>query len=751
MDIPHIFGIRHLSPAGAWHLCRFLDKKEPKLVLIEGPDDFDDVIKDMADSKTEPPIAVMAYTNDIPVRTILYPLAEYSPEYQAVKWCCNNKIECHFIDMPSEVFLAISNTDEEYKSSEQGDESAYKILDKKIGEDGHDMFWERTVEHTLDTEGYHKGSNLFGSELRKLEKTTESNNLLNQVRESYMLYKLEQFYKQGYAPEEIVIVTGSYHVAGLEGETEKMTTKEYSLLPKVSTNHTLMPYSYYRLSSRSGYGAGNQAPAYYEKIWRGLNKMDLDYPVEHYMSEIAAFQRKNGTPVSSAHVIEAVRLADSLAALRGSSIPVLRDIRDAAITCIGEGKFSLISHAVADTEIGTKIGSLPEGVSRTSIQSDFYNKLKELKLEKYRSVVSKELNLDLRENRNVVSKKSAFLDLNRSFFLNQLKVLNIDFAQKQNVNQQDATWSEKWRLTWTPETEIQLVESALKGDTIMQAVSFEFKERAEKSADIGEVAHIIEDAFACGMEETITYVIKIFQNMSVDTVAVRQIATAINSLSQVIQYKDIRNNNTDSLIPVMQELFYRACINLPSECVCDDAAAITMSEAMGQLNTASILYDFLNVKEWLKVLKDVAAADDLNPRLSGYSTAILLERGVIDEQELQINIKRRLSDGIPAELGASWFEGLSSKNRYSLIARLSVWKCLDEYLDTLEDEEFKKALVFLRRAFADFTSGQKDEIAENLGEIWQVNVQQVSEDINKELNKDEQQLVEELGEFDFDF
>lgn len=107
---------------------------------------------------------------------------------------------------------------------------------------------------------------------------------------------------------------------------------------------------------------------------------------------------------------------------------------------------------------------------------------------------------------------------------------------------------------------------------------------------------------------------------------------------------------------------------------------------------------------------------------------------------------------MPAELGAGWFEGLAMKNHYALIARLSLWESLDNYLDTLNDEEFKRALVFLRRAFADFSAVEKDEIAENLGEIWGLNGQQVSEVINADLKEEEQQIiVESLDGFDFDF
>ena len=65
-----------------------------------------------------------------------------------------------------------------------------------------------------------------------------------------------------------------------------------------------------------------------------------------YLSRIAAYLRESGTPVSSAGVIEAVRLALELARMRGGKIPALRDLRDAAVTCLGEGSLAAVSLAV---------------------------------------------------------------------------------------------------------------------------------------------------------------------------------------------------------------------------------------------------------------------------------------------------------------------------------------------------------------------------------------------------------------------
>ncbi len=750
MGEPYFFGIRHLSPAGAYHLRQFLGEQKPRLVLVECPGDLNDQLENMTRPETKTPIAILAYTKETPVRTLLYPFAEYSPEYQAVLWCHENQVPCRFIDLPSDVFLSLpSERQMETGEGEEGRMSVYAGLDQAAGDDGHDTFWERVLEHAESAEGYRQGANTFGSSLRSLTEGKDGDWAETVVREAYMKRQIEDAVLEGFAPEEIVVVTGSYHVEGLR-HTEPMTDEELALLPRTEANHTLMPYSYYRLSSRSGYGAGNKAPAYYRLLWEALIKGEPMRTAYSYLSRIAAYQRTQGNPVSSAETIEAVRLASSLAALRGGTVPALRDLRDAAVTLMGAGSFAAVSLAVADTEIGTEIGMLPEGVSRTSIQEDFYRQLKERKLEKYRGLTAQDLSLDLRENRNVASEKAAFLDLSRSFFLHRLRVLGIHFATLQKVNQENATWAEKWVVRWSPEAEIELVEAALKGDTVAQAASFALKERVERAPDMGEIAAVIEDAFTCGMVEDVRYATAALQAMAVDAAALEELAATARRLSVVIQYGSIRRLSAEPLIPILEQIFYRSCLILPGSCVCDDGASGVILEAVERLNTAALAHDFLDRAEWLRALRETAGRDDLNTKLSGFAAAILLERGDMDSGQLRLEVQRRLSKGVPADLGAGWFEGLAMKNRYALIARLSLWESLDEYLDTLDDEEFKRALVFLRRAFADFSSAEKDGIAENLGEIWGLNGQQVSEAVNAAASEEEQKLIESLEDFDFD-
>lgn len=748
MKEPILFGVRHLSPAGAWHLRQLLEEVRPKLVLVEGPSDLTAQIPNITRAETKPPVAILAYTQEAPVRTILYPFAEYSPEYQAILWAYQNSVPCRFMDLPSDVFLAISSVRLSSQDGEEGRANVYEALNRQAGEDGHETFWERTLEHSAASGAYHEGANAFGAQIRELTAGQDEDWPETVVREAYMRRQIEQAVSEGFAPEEIVAVTGAFHVEGLK-TTAPMTDEECDALPRVPANQTLMPYSYYRLSSRSGYGAGNKAPAYYSLLWEAMRRGQPGRAARSYLSRIAGWQRAHGSPVSSAEVIEAVRLSYALSELRGSAVPALRDLRDAAVTCLGHGSFAAISQAVADTEIGTEIGELPEGVSRTSIQQDFYRQLKDLKLEKYRALTAQDLPLDLRENRMVKSEKSAFLDLERSFFLHRLRVLRVCFAQKQAVSQDNATWSEPWVLRWSPEAEIELVEAALKGDTIAQAASFEMKERVEGANGMGMLAEVIEDAFTCGMPGAVQYATEALQAMAVDAAALDDLGATAHRLSVVVQYGSIRKLDASPLEPILQQLFLRACLILSSSCVCDDGGAAAVTEAMERLNAAALAHEFLDQTLWLTALQETAGRDDLNTRCSGFAAAILLERGEMDSERLSIEVQRRLSKGVPADLGAGWFEGLAMKNRYALIARLSLWESLSDYLDTLDAEEFKRALVFLRRAFADFSAREKSDIAENLGEVWQLDVQQVSETLNAPATAEEKELLAGLDDFDF--
>ena len=189
---------------------------------------------------------------------------------------------------------------------------------------------------------------------------------------------------------------------------------------------------------------------------------------------------------------------------------------------------------------------------------------------------------------------------------------------------------------------------------------------------------------------------------------------------------------------------------MPSESFCDNNAAVELSKSIIIMHTVVENHDFLDRERWYSLLLEISKRDDLNTKISGLAMAILLEAGKIDNEVLGKEVEKRLSKGVPADLGATWFEGLSMKNHYTLIARLGLWKKLQNYISNLDEEEFKRALLFLRRAFADFTSNEKHDIAENIAEIWGLNKNDVSAVINDDLGENEKEIIAGLEEFDFD-
>lgn len=784
---PHFFGVRHLSPAAAWHLRQLLDRVRPKLVLIEGSDDADELIPHIVSPKSKLPIAILAYTADAPVRTFVYPLATYSPEYQALVWCRENKAKVRFMDLPASVFLGLMDRDDgtavlEQEKTEEAEKKekdkptlaqtlgadeeeaeAVSIIQEKLkrdsvydkiaalaGEPDYETYWERHFEQLRADDTYLNAARSYGAELRSMEDFSTRRAAENLVREAYMRRKIQQAIADGFKPEQIVVVTGAFHATALGPELPPMTDEELEKLRKRESKMTLMPYSFFKLSSQSGYGAGNHAPAYFEMVWNGFNKNLAASLPTLFLTNVVRELRTSGTFRSTAEVIEGVRLAEAIADMK-NSLPTLRELQDAAVTLLGQGDPAVVRESLLRVEVGTAIGALAKGVSQTSIQDDFYRELTRLKLDQFKASVKRELDLDLRENRRVKTAEAAFLDLHRSSFLHRLAVLEVGFGQQLTVRQEGTTWAERWALQWTPEAEIAIVEAVLLGETIELAVAFQFKQCLEKCASIAEAAAIIRQACECGMSASIELARQTLQRLANDSSDFTALASATYELGLVIRYGDVRQFDAEPLKPLLEQLFLEGALSLVGAANCDLASAKKMVGGMNELNKVALDYtSLIDEALWISELQKLSRADHLNPLLSGYACALLVERSLISNEELAKEVSRRLSPGISADLGAGWFEGLAQRNRYALLTRLALWEQLANYVASLNDDDFKRALVFLRRAFGDFSPAEKRSITENLGEIWGANPDTVSEVLSEELTEKEKKKLDELSDFNFE-
>ncbi len=628
--------------------------------------------------------------------------------------------------------------------------SLYQRIAELAGERDYDTYWERHFEHNASPDSYAGATIELGGALRDLEEDAPRWRAENLVREAYMRRRVNEAVAAGRNPETIVAVVGAFHAPVLTGEFPAMTDEELASLRRRASKLTLMPYSYFKLSSQSGYGAGNLAPAYFELLWESLRDRGVVDLSRRYLSLVARSLRESGTHRSTAEVIDGVRLAETLSALQHGLAPTLADLRDAAITLLGQGELSAVKDALARVDVGTAIGELPKGVSQTSIQSDFDRELRRLKLEKYRTAVQQELDLDLRENRRVSSEEAAFLDLHRSSFFHRLRVLGISFSKPGAARQQSATWAEKWFVQWSPQSEIELVEAVLLGETVELATAYKFKSQLDASASIAEAAALVRDACLCGLMDSMELARRRLQELAATSSEFAALASAAWNLGLVVRYGDVRRFDAGPLVPLVEALFVQAALALLAAANCDDRAVKPMMQAIDELNKVGLeFHDRVEEGLWVDQLRRLSDADDRNPSLSGFACAILLERGLMENEALAREVSRRLSPGVPADLGAGWFEGLAQRNRYALLARQALWEQLAEYICSLDEEQFRRALVFLRRAFGPFSAREKRQIAENLGECWKLNADVASEMIEQALTEKEEETLHGLNEFDF--
>jgi hypothetical protein len=762
-----VFGIRHLSPLGAWHLERLLDRVDPTTVLIEGPSDASPLIEHFLHKKTRPPIAILAFTHAPPIRSILFPLAAYSPEWVAATWAARKKRLVRFLDLPASVFLGLEATPATAEvpppptDTQRYLDDPWQEIARLTGDPHHEVWWERQFEQLTAENAYQEALYELGQGLRSLRNETGTERQETLLREAFMRREIRRAVAEGHDPARLVVVCGAYHAPALRWELPPMDDAQLSALTSPPIKLALMPYSYRRLSSRSGYGAGNHAPAYYQALWEETSAGTSTRLPARYLTEVASRLRAAGMIRSSAEVIEAVRLASALAALHQDRIaPTLAELRDAAVTLLGRGDQDSIARHLDAVEIGDAIGALPPGVAQTAIQEDFHRWIQALGLSDYlkdkeqivKGRADKGQALDLREDRFVKDRDSAFRDRRVAVFLRRLDALEIGFASDQTTEQDriQNTFKERWLARWSPDCEVRLAECSLLGDSIELATTRRLSDRLAQATDAAEAARIVEQGRRCALPAVFHEALRHLQQLAVTDSSFPSVARAARSLASLSRFREVDDLDASPARPLVAQLFLRAVLLLGPAARCNEEAAAVVGRTMADVAFVALLDDLgepLPTDRWNEALHALADDDLAHPFVVGVACALLLEAGAIDDQRLDQRIARRISPGMEPSRCAGFFEGLASRNRMALLSRRLLWSSLSTFLEQLDDAAFLRALPGLRRAFASFTTGEARRVADLLAELWGEGAAALAQAIETRIDDDEaRQLQEDLGD-----
>ncbi len=248
--------------------------------------------------------------------------------------------------------------------------------------------------------------------LRAEKKHAESRETL--LREAFMRQCVRQAQKDGF--QSVAIVCGAWHGPALQDLKNPKAADDAALLKglkKVKTECTWIPWTYDRLSTQSGYGAGVHAPYWYHVLFQETNRN----PTVVWLSEAARCLRERDVLSSSAHIIETARLAEALAILRKTALPGIDELRESAVAIMGEGREGMLELIEKELIIGDIMGQVPASLPIPPLKADFDASAKSCRLE--RSSTEKKLELDLREN----------ADLKKSIFLHRSTLLGIPWGK----------------------------------------------------------------------------------------------------------------------------------------------------------------------------------------------------------------------------------------------------------------------------------------------------------------------------------
>lgn len=806
-----IFGIRHHGPGSARALRRALEDFKPDVVLVEGPPEADAIASLAADPDMVPPVALLAYApaeEEEGRRAAFWPFAEFSPEWQAIRHATGAGVPVRFCDLPAAHQLAEdaepgSGSGPEPgrpgpgpgeqagpdASPEAGDPPSADpeqvrldplgLLAEVAGYDDTERWWDDVVEHRREGPAPFEAIAEAMTSLREhAPPMPEAYARREERREAFMRRTVRRALKDGY--ERVAVVCGAWHVpaiaAGLRpsrhpGAASASGDDEILRgLAKVKVSLTWVPWTHGRLANRSGYGAGVRSPGWYEHLFRSP-----DRPVERWLTEAARVLRDEDLHVSSAHVIEAVRLAEALAVLRGRPLAGLEEVTEATRAVLCEGAELPVRLIQRRMVVGERLGAVPDSTPMVPLQRDLQAERRRLRLSP--SALEKEHELDLRKP----------TDLDRSRLLHRLRLLDVDWGVPAPAERGKGTFRETWTLLWRPRFDVELIEAGVWGTTVRGAASARVRSLAAEAGALDDLTSLAERCLLADLGDALPDLMRSLADHATADTDVIHLMAALPSLVRTLRYGDVRATSTGPLRTVVDGLVVRICVGLPPVASgLDDDAARALLQRVDEVHDAlGLLEDHAHMGRWQDALAGLIDRRGLHGLIEGRLTRLLLEAGLLDDGDTPAGsggrdtgparaeggreddaartpagdvrdpagtperavlarsrplgtvadrMARAVSVGESPGRAAAWIEGFLAGGGLVLVHDDMLLRLVDQWIAGLAEDGFSDVLPLLRRTFADFTGPERRSIGERVAHLGTApaRVPELDEDLDAE-------------------
>jgi hypothetical protein len=698
-----VFGIRHHGPGSARHLLQALEQWQPDCLLLESPADAQSVIRHAADADLQPPVAILLYNPKNLTQASWLPFATFSPEWQALQYGLQQHIPTELIDLPMSFAFAVQNQPAQQISLQLDDQELFPAHDpiayiaQLAGFTDSERWWEVTFEHTQHQTDVFEAIIEMMSALRETLQRQES--YLTLLRESYMRQGIRKAVDKGY--ERIAVVCGAWHAPVLHGWQHFKKSADNQLLKGVSklpTEATWTPWSYERLAFQSGYRAGVLSPAWYELLFQYRSEAPVVW-----MTKAAQLLRAAQFDASTANVLEAVHLSETLATLRNLPLPGIEEMREAALAALCNGDPEPLQWIENELIVGNVIGCVPNRMA-VALQQDLERSIKAVRLTKaYQSATPVVKQLDLRKA----------IQLEASILLHRLCLLDVPWGTLQPASLwQKGSFRESWTLHWQPVFGLALIEAGMWGNTVYEAAAHRVQQKALLATELPDIAGLIQEAMQAALPEAINPLLQRLQDMIVQAPDVLRLMQVLEPLVQMMRYSDIRQTDTMLIEKLTNELVPRICIGLPAACsgIDEDLATDLFQWIVTTNHAIALLQDATHLQTWRHTLHQIIYAPAIHERLRGGCTRLLFDQKCITTDTVSVLLSYALSLSASPALAAQWIEGFLYGSGLALIYNQQLWLILNEWLGTLPAQDFEQTLPVLRRAFAHFTDRERASI-----------------------------------------
>ncbi len=530
-------------------------------------------------------------------------------------------------------------------------------------------------------------------------------------REAHMRTTIRAAAKEGHT--RIAVVCGAWHVPALllhdaRGQA-KLDAATLKGLPRVKTAVTWAPWSYERLAASSGYRAGVLSPEWYHLVWHSGDPGEGGSIAAQWLTRTARLLRDEDLDASPASVIEAVRLADMLAGMRGRSRPGLDDLQEA---CLGTLLFAnpapmaLIHRKLI---IGERLGTVPEGAPQTPVQADLAAQTRRLRLPLQAG--SRPLELDLR-NEN---------DLARSRLLHRLLLLDVPWGTRQRSRGGRGTFREEWVLNWQPDHAVAVVAASRMGATVEDAAAAQVAQRAAAGGSVAALSALVGTVLDAHLPAAADSVLRALADGAALATDVFDLMDALPPLAELARYGSVRQGGAGTagagtVLGIVGGILTRLAAGLVAGCLSlDDEAAAKAQARLGAVQQAVALLEQPELQqEWTAALARLADQDTVNGRVVGRATRLLLDLHHFTAEQAGRRLGLALSHAAAPAEAAAWIEGFLAGSGAVLLHDAALLPILDEWLTGLTEERFVEVLPLVRRTLATFAAPERRMIGERL-------------------------------------